>query len=778
MGDRERYVGRSTPRIEDARLVTGRARWVENLGVEGALYLGVVRSPIAHARLEHVDVTPALDVPGVVAAYAAADLAEVWHAPLPGGTVGDGPVPEHWPLATDRVRHVGEPVAVVVARSAAAAVDGGEYVDVDYEPLPALPDVEVALGADTLIHEGFEDNIAFRFEGEPQGDLDAAFAGAEVTIERRYVQPRLIATSLEPRSVLAVPDPAGGLALYTSTQVPHRIRQYVAASLGLDEREVRVAAYDVGGGFGAKMNPYPEDLLCAAIALRLSRPVRWTATRSEEMQTTNHGRGQVQRIAVAARSDGTLLGLQADITADCGAYLMLLTAGVPMAGSRMLPGCYRWPAFRFSATGVFTNATPTDAYRGAGRPEATFAVERAIEDLAAELGLDPAEVRRRNMPAPEEFPFTTISGLSYDSGDYGTALDRALTAIAYDEVRAEQAGRRETDERIQIGIGLCSYVEICGFGPGTPESGGVRVRADGTVEVSTGLGPSGQGTATSLAQLTADELGVAPADVTVIHGDTAVIPIGTGSFGSRAMSVGGSAVHLTALEVAERARRIAAHLLEAAEEDVEVADGRLAIRGSPDTSVSLAQVATAAAKGNVPEGTPLGLEASMHYQPEGLTFPFGTHACVLEVDTQTGAVAIRRYVAVDDVGNVLNPALLDGQRHGGIAQGIAQALYEAAAYDEYGNLQTASLIDYLVPGAPDLPHYELDHTVTPSPHNPLGVKGAGEAGAIGAPPAVVNAVVDALRHLGVVDVEMPCTPERVWRAVQARGQRRPRRTSS
>jgi aerobic carbon-monoxide dehydrogenase large subunit len=772
MSDRERYVGRSTPRIEDARLVTGRARWVENLAVEGALYLGVVRSPIAHARLKQVDVTPALDVPGVVAAYAAADLAEVWHAPLPGGTVGDGPVPDHWPLAMERVRHVGEPVAVVVARSAAAAVDGVEYVDVDYEPLPALPDVEVALGADTLIHEGFEDNVAFRVEGEPQGDLDAAFAEAEVTIERRYVQPRLVAMSLEPRSVLAVPEPAGGLALYTSTQVPHRIRDYVAASLGLDEHEVRVAAYDVGGGFGVKMNPYPEDLLCAAIALRLARPVRWTATRSEEMQTTNHGRGQVQRIAVAARSDGTLLGLQADITANCGAYLMLLTAGVPMVSSRMLPGCYRWPAFRFSVTGVFTNATPTDAYRGAGRPEATFAVERAIEDLAAELGLDPAEVRRRNMPAPEEFPFPTISGLSYDSGDYGAALDRALTAIAYGEVRAEQAVRRSADQRIQLGIGLCSYVEICGFGPGTPESGAVRVRTDGKVEVSTGLGPTGQGTATSLAQLTADELGVAPADVTVIHGDTAVIPIGTGSFGSRAMSVGGSAVHLTALEVAERARRIAAHLLEAAEEDVELADGRLAIQGSPDTSVSLAQVATAAAKGNVPEGTPLGLEASMHYQPEGLTFPFGTHACVLEVDTQTGAVAIRQYVAVDDVGNVLNPALLDGQRHGGIAQGIAQALYEAVAYDEYGNLQTASLIDYLVPGAPDIPHYELDHTVTPSPHNPLGVKGAGEAGAIGAPPAVVNAVVDALRHLGVVDVEMPCTPERVWRAVQARDQPR------
>ena len=771
MSDQPKHVGRSTPRIEDDRLVTGRARWVENLRVEGALHLGVVRSPLAHAVLERVDVTAARDVPGVIAAYAADDLADVWHAPLPGGTVGGGSVPDHWPLATDRVRHVGEPVAVVVAESAAAAADGVEYIDVDYEPLPAAPDVETALGSDTLLHDGFEDNVAFRHEGEDRGDVDAAFAEADVTIERRYVQQRLIPTSLEPRSVLAVPEPAGGLALYTSTQVTHRIRKHVAESLGLDERDVRVAAFDVGGAFGAKMNPYPEDLLCAALALRLSRPVRWTATRSEEMQTTNHGRGQVQRIKVAARSDGTLLGMQADITADCGAYLMLLTAGVPMAGRRMLPGCYRWPAFRFSATGVFTNATPTDAYRGAGRPEATFGVERVIEDLAAELGMDPAEVRRRNMPAPEEFPFTNIAGLEYDSGDYGTALDRALEAVDYDAVRAEQDERRGNGERVLLGVGLSSYVEICGFGPGTPESGGVRVRADGRVEVTTGLGPSGQGTATSLAQLTADELGVEPAEVTVLHGDTAAIPMGTGSFGSRAMSVGGTAVRLTAMEVADKARRIAAHLLEAAAEDIEVADGHLTVRGSPEATVSLAQVAAAAAKGNVPEGMTPGLEASTQYQPDGLTIPFGAHACVVEVDVETGVVAIRRFVAVDDVGTVLNPAVLDGQRHGGIAQGIAQALYEGVEYDQDGNLQTATLIDYLVPTAPDLPHYELDRTITPSPHNPLGVKGAGEAGAIGAPPAVVNAVVDALRHLGVDDVEMPCTPERVWRAVG--GQRPP-----
>ncbi len=767
MNEQQGHVGRSTPRIEDQRLVTGRARWVDNLRVEGQLYLGVVRSPIAHAVLRKVDVAPALEAPGVVAAYSALDLADAWHAPLPGGTVGKADVPDHWPLATDRVRHVGEPVAVVVADSAAAAADGVEFVDIDYEPLPAVTDVEAAQNRDTRIHDGFEDNVAFRYQGRPRGDVDAAFAQADVVIERRYVQQRLVPTPLEPRSVLAVPEPAGGLVLYTSTQVPHRIRRHLADCLDMDEREVRVVALDVGGGFGAKMNPYPEDLLCAALALRLSRPVRWTASRSEDMQTTNHGRGQVQNVAVAAQADGTLLGLRADITADCGAYLMLLTAGVPMAGRRMLPGCYRWQAFQFTATGLFTNATPTDAYRGAGRPEATFAVERVIDDLAAELGMDPAELRRRNLPAPEEFPFTNIAGLEYDSGDYGAALDRALELVDYDTVRVEQRDRRERGDRLLLGVGLSSYVEICGFGPGTPESGGVRVRADGRVEVSTGLGPTGQGTATSLAQLTADELGVEPTEVTVIHGDTAAVPTGTGSFGSRAMSVGGSAVHITARQVADKARRVAAHLLEAAAEDIVVADGQLTVRGSPDAAVSLAQVAAAAARGDVPEGMTPGLEASTQYQPDGLTIPFGAHACVVEVDTETGLVSIRRFVAVDDVGRVLNPAVLDGQRHGGIAQGIAQALYEGVEYDEDGNLQTSSLIDYVVPGAPDLPHYELDRTVTPSPHNPLGVKGAGEAGAIGAPPAVVNAVVDALRHLGIDDVEMPCTPERIWRAVQA-----------
>ncbi len=770
---RQRHVGSSTPRIEDARLVTGRARWTENLPAAGAVYLGVVRSPLAHGRVVSVDTSAALDQPGVVGAFTAADLADEWHAPLPADNLGDSPTPDHWPLAVDRVRYVGEPVAVVVATSRQAVADAIEFVDVDFDLLPAVADVAAAASADTLLHDGFDDNVAFHYEGKPRGDVDAAFDAAEVVIRRRYVQPRLVPTSLEPRSVLAMTEPTGGLVVYTSTQVPHAVRGDLAHVLGLDESDIRVVAPDVGGGFGAKLNLYPEDLLCATLARRLHRPVRWTGTRTEEMLTTNHGRGQVQEVEVAARRDGTLLGLRARITADCGAYLLDGTVETPMSGRKMFPGCYRWEGYRFACVGKFTTLTPTDAYRGAGRPEATYGVERAVDDLAAELELDPAEVRRRNFPAPDEFPFTTLGGHTYDSGDYGASLDRALEMVAYDEVRAEQARRRDAGDPVQIGVGLSTYVEVCGFGPGDPETGSVRVRADGRVEVATGLAPTGQGTATSLAQLAADALGVDPASVLVVHGDTARVPVGAGTYGSRSMPVGAQAIESAAGAVADKARQIAAHLLEAAVEDVEVQEGGFAIRGAPDTAVTLSEVADAAAAGNVPEGMPPGLEAATSFQPSGLTFPFGAHACVVEVDTQTGATRIRDFVAVDDVGNVVNPQLLDGQRHGGIAQGIAQALYEAAAYDEDGNPLTATLIDYLVPTAPDLPDYDLARTVTPTPYNTLGVKGAGEAGAIGAPPAVVNAIVDAVRHLGVDDVDMPCTPQRVWEAIQHAGGRDP-----
>jgi aerobic carbon-monoxide dehydrogenase large subunit len=761
------HVGQPTTRIEDARLVTGAARWTDSLPAAGALHLGVARAPLPHGRIRRVDVAAARAAPGVVAAYTAADLASLWHAPLPARNLRGLFVPDRWPLATDRVRHSGMGVAAVVAATRAAASDALEHIDVDYEPLPAVPNIASALAAGTLVHDEAPGNVAFRYEGKPSGDLDAALAAADVVLERRYVQQRLVPAPLETRAVLAVPDPLGGVTLYTSTQVPHTVREHLARCLGRDEREVRVVAPDVGGAFGAKLNVYPEELLCAGLALHLGRPVRWAATRSEDVQTTNHGRGQVQDITVAARADGTLLGLRVHVTADCGGYLLDDTVGTPMSGRRMFPGCYRWPAYHFTLTGVYTTATPTDAYRGAGRPEATFGVERALDDLAAALRLDPADLRRRNFPAPEEFPFANAGGYTYDSGDYEPALDAALTAVDYKAVRAEQADRRASGATRLLGIGLSSYVEVCGFGPGDPELGAVSVRDDGAVEVRSGLAPSGQGTATSLAQIVADELGVAPAAVTVVFGDTALVPVGSGTSGSRSMPVGAPAVLLAARAVADKARRVAAHLLEAAPDDVVIADGRFGVRGSPDAAVSLAQVAAAAGDGDVPADLAPGLEASTRYQPHGLTFPFGTHACVVEVDTETGAVALLRFVAVDDVGSVVNPLLLDGQRHGGIAQGIAQALYEGVVYDADGNLQTATLTDYLAPTAPDLPAFELARTTTPSPHNPLGVKGAGEAGAIGAPPAVVNAVVDAVRHLGVDDVEMPCTPRRVWAALRA-----------
>ncbi len=764
--DRGPHVGRATPRIEDARLVTGQGHFTDNLQVTGVLHLAVLRSPLAHARIEHVDASSALGQPGVVAAFSAADLAGTWARPLPAGGPRGTYLPEHWPLAVDKVRHVGDPVAVVVATDRYAAADALEFIDVDYEPLDAVASVEEAQQRAVRVHDGAEGNVAFRYEGKPLGDVEAAFAQADVVVERRYVQQRLAPSALEPRTTLAVPDPSGGLVLYTSTQVPHEVRGHVARILGVDPQTVRVVARDVGGGFGAKLNPYPEDLLCAALALRLERPVRWAGTRSEEFQSTNHGRGQVQDAAAAARADGTLLGLRVQVTADCGAYLMTGTAATPLMGRRMFPGCYRWQAYRFDGTGLFTNATPTDAYRGAGRPEATFGVERVLDDLAAALGLDPAELRRRNFPAAGEFPFPSVGGYAYDSGDYAAALDVALAAVGYEALRAEQARRRDAGAPRLLGIGLSSYVEVCGFGPGNGETGGLRVERDGRVRVFSGLTPQGQGTATSLAQIAADALGLTPGAVDVIHSDTALVPVGSGTYGSRSMPVGAQAVRVAAGEVATQARRVAAHLLEAAADDIEVTAGGFAVRGSPDAALTLAEVAAAAWKGNVPDGMPPALEASTRYQPDGLTFPFGTHVAVVEVDTDTGAVRVVRFVAVDDVGTVINPLVLDGQRHGGLAQGIAQALYESVDYDEAGNLVSGTFIDYLTPTAPDLPPYELHATVTPSPANPMGVKGVGEAGAIGATPAVVNAVVDALRHLGVDDVAMPCTPQRVWRALQ------------
>lgn len=772
-----RHVGRGTLRTEDARFVTGSARWTDAIaaGSEtvagggpsagGALRLGVVRSPLAHGRIARVDLEAARAHPAVVLALSGRDLHDVWRACLPVRAPAGAHVADQPPVAVDTVRYVGEPVAAVVVDDPYAVDDAMELVDVRYEPLPAVPFTPSPDGDGpdgVRLHAEAERNVAYRYDGLEVGNVDAALADADVVMRRRYAQPRVVAASMEPRAVLAEPTPAGNLVVHISTQVPHRIRDMVALVLGLDAERVRVVAPDVGGGFGAKLDCYPEDLLCAAIALRLRRPVRWTATRTEDFQGTHHGRGQVRDVAIGARLDGTLVALDVHVTGDCGAYISRAGANVHLNSEKLSPGCYRWQGYRFRATGRFSTAVPTAPYRGAGRPEAVFGAERAMDDLAALLGMDPAELRRRNFPSPDAFPFPSVGGLTFDSGDYAAALERALEAVDYAGWREAQAQRREAGATRRIGIGLACWIDRCGSGPGLGEHGAVEIDGSGLVTVRTGLGPSGQGTATSLAQIVADTFGLDPARIRVVHGDTAEVPDGRGTFGSRSMAVGAIAVRDAAQEVARLAREVAAELLEAAEADLDVDDGRVAVRGTPGAAVSLAQVA-AAARGGVVPGI-AGLAAASAYEPDGLTFPFGTVVVVVDVDTETGAVAVLRVVGVNDCGNVVNPTLVDGQLHGGLAQGLAQALYEEAVHDEDGNLLTASFVDYLMPGAPDVPTFELLRTVTPS-GNALGVKGVGEAGAIAAPPAVVNAVVDALRDLGVDDVAMPCTPERVWRAI-------------
>ena len=763
-GEEARYVGRAVPRVEDERFLQGRARWTGNLGPPGVLHLGVVRSPLAHARIAGVDLAPVLEVPGVVAAFAGHEL-RPWFVETMGVIAPEGAhTPQRCPVAVDFVRFVGEPVAVVVAESAAIAQDAVDLVDVDYDPLPAVPTIDSALADERLVHEEVGTNVAYRYEGARAGELAAVLSDADVVVRRTYDIPRLMGVALEPRASLAEPQGDGRLVVHTSTQVPHRIRDSIAMVLGIDPDKLRVVAPDVGGGFGPKLECYPEDLLCAALADRLERAVAFTATRGEDLQSTQHGRGMRYEVTVGARSDGTLLALHLQVTGDCGAYLSRVGAQIHLNGDRVGPGCYPWEAFWFDATGVFTTTLPTGAYRGAGRPEAAYALERAVDALAHQLGMDPAELRRRNLPGADRFPFASISGFTFQHGDFLAGLEGVLEAVDYDHWRGEQRRRIANGSTTLIGIGLSTFMDRCGTGPGIAEHGAVRVHADGRVHVRTGLGPTGQGTATSLAQIVADTLHVDIGDVEVVHGDTGAVPNGTGTFGSRSMSVGGVAVAMAAHEVLDRARQALAHLLEASEDDIDVVDRQLAVRGHPDTRHTLAQVAAAIEDGEVAGLTELS--ATSEFEPDSFTFPSGAYAVVVEVDRETGRVDILRFVALDDCGEAINPSLLQGQIQGGVAQGIAQALYEAVVYDENGNLVTGSLVDYLVPTAPDLPSIETHRLVTPGP-NLLRTKGAGESGTIGAPPAVVNAVVDALRHLGVDDVAMPCTPERIWQALRA-----------
>lgn len=774
-------IGQPIRRKEDARLLTGATNWTDNIQLPGALHMVFVRSPHAHAKITRVDLAAARAMPGVVAAYSADDLGDTNPKVICVWAVVEGTVmPEFPALASGEVHYAGDIVAVVLATDRYVAADAADAVEVGYEPLPAVIDMEAALaeGAD-LVHADKGSNECFT-KHYARGDWEKAAADADLVVERRFVNQRLIPSPMEPRAVVAAPmGTSGELTIWTATQIPHVLRVLLTLTTGIPENRLRVIAPDVGGGFGAKLQMYREEQLCVAIANKLGRPVKWTETRTENMVATHHGRDQIQYIDMAVNRDGTILGMRVRLLANMGGYLQLLTPGIPLLGQTMFNGIYKMDAYDFTCTGVFTTTTPTDAYRGAGRPEATFAIERIVDEVAAELGMDPMELRRKNWIPHDEFPYETIGGETYDSGNYEAATARAMELFDYDGLRAEQRRRRESKDPVQLGIGISTFTEMCGLAPsrwlaemgyaaGGWEHCTIRVLPTGKVELVTGTSPHGQGHETAWSQIASDTLGIPVDDIEVLHGDTRSSPYGMDTYGSRSLAVGGVAIKQAADAVVAKARKIAAHMLEASADDLEFVDGSFRVKGDPEQSKAIQAVAWEAfTSHDLPGGIDPTLYGASTVDPQVFSYPHGTHLCAIEVDTETGRPTIRKYVAVDDIGVQVNPMIVEGQIHGGLAQGIAQALWEGAAYDEDGNLITASLADYLLPTAMDVPEYVTARTVTPSTTNALGTKGVGEAGTIASTPAVVNAVVDAVRHLGVQDVPMPCTPQTVWRALQA-----------
>jgi aerobic carbon-monoxide dehydrogenase large subunit len=766
-------IGMSPLRKEDAEHITGQARFVDDIAFPGMLYLAFARSTHAHAKLSSVDVSGALEVPGVVAAFTAADLEFQGGVPCGSNPTGDANLPPRPIIATDRVRMVGEPIAVVAAESRYAAVDGAAAVVAEYEPLTVVTGVEEARadGAPQL-HDEAPGNLCCTIAFDT-GGFDAGVAGAAVVVKQRLVNQRLTPVPIEPRGVVAQFQPSTGeVTLYTSTQVPHFVKTFVSVVNGTSEAKVRVIAPDVGGGFGSKLNTYAEEYASVAVSKALGGPwVKWIEGRSEAMLATVHGRDHVQDLELYADAEGRILGLKVHILANMGAYLQLLGPSIPHLTLFMAPGLYVIPNYACTVECVFTNTTPTDAYRGAGRPEATHLIERLMDILARRVGADPAEIRRKNFA--RDFPYTSPLGLAYDSGDYDKPLDRALELVGYEELRRKQAEARA--EGRLVGIGLSTYVEICGLAPSAVtkaigisapgwESSTVRVHPTGKVTVITGTSPHGQGHATTWSQIVETELGVPFDDVEVIHGDTAFAPYGLGTYGSRSLAVGGTALFRSLGKVREKAKLIAAHQLEIDPDDLDFADGRFSVKGSPDRGMTIAEVIGAAwTADNLPEGVEPGLEETTFHDPPNFTFPFGCHVCVVEVDRETGRVTIERYLAVDDCGRVVNPMIVDGQVHGGVAQSIAQALFEETVYDEDGQLLTGNLVEYMIPSAVEIPPIETARTETPTPVNPLGAKGIGEAGTIAASAAVVNAVCDAL---DVDHLDMPLQPERVWKALR------------
>jgi aerobic carbon-monoxide dehydrogenase large subunit len=765
-----RMMGARVKRKEDPRLITGSSTYVDDLRIQGMGHVGILRSIYGHAKINGIDTSAAKALPGVIAVYTGAEF-KGFTGPLPhgGGEGGGGPRGmvgiQTWPLETDRVRHVGQAIAVVVAESRYIARDALDLIEVDYEPLPAVTDMEAALepGA-PQIYDEVPGNLVFTWN-HSAGEPDKAFAEAEIVVTRKMNNQRVAGLPMESRAVLAQPDAlSGGLLVYTSTQNPHSVRQQIARCLGMSDIDIRVIAPEVGGGFGVKISSYPEEMIVAALARELKIPVKWMETRTENLATTHHVRGQWTTISLAAKRDGTIDGLRLRVLTDVGGYPR--AAGVAMSTGRLIAGVYRFQHVDLEIKGAYTNTMPTGAYRGAGRPEAAYYIERIVDVLAAELGMDPIVLRRKNFIPPDAFPYQTPAGPKYDSGEYDKPLIKALELSRYDDLIAEQRRRRENPQcgDRYLGIGLATFTEICGFGPF--DSASVRVEPSGRVTVATGISPHGQGQETTFAQIVADELGVSMDDVIVVHGDTARTPAGQGTMGSRGLVVGGSALVMSLNQIKEKVRKIVAHKLEANVEDIDFTEGKFGVKGARQQALSLKEIAAIAYSGTMPVEIGTGLEATDFFAPPGTTFPFGADVVAVEIDPDTGEVQVVRYVAVDDCGRVISPLLVDGQVHGGLAQGIGQALWEEVVYDDEGQLITGSLMDYAIPRAEDFPWFQTDRTETPSPLNPLGAKGIGELATIGSTPAIVNAVVDALSPFGITHMDMPLRPERVWKAIR------------
>jgi len=793
----KRWVGGGVLRKEDPELLTGQGRYVDDIALPGMLWLAFVRSPVARADIASIDTAAAKELPGVRAVFTGQELAEEWAAAMPCAwpiadrTMPDEPsadarIPDHWPVAKDRVNFMGEIVAVVVADSREQAADAIEAVEVDYDELPVVTDMmEAITGSAPVIHDSLGTNKAYTWL-LTNGDVDKVFAEAPVVVKERYYHPRLIPNAIEPRGVVVQPIPAQGeYTIWSATQIPHILKVLLALTLNISEGKVRVVAPDVGGGFGSKLNVYAEECVALAVARRLGVPVKWTEERSEGYLATIHGRDVIQDMEVAATEEGKTLGFRVKLYADFGAYMQLVTPGIPILGAWLYHGVYEGLAYSFEANGVFTNKTPTDAYRGAGRPEATYAVERVMDALARRVGKDPAEIREMNFIPPFDEAREVLCGLSFDSGNYHATLEKAKQLVGYDRLRSEQQANDGRRNGKLLGVGISTYIEMCGlapsqilaavkYGAGGWEAATIRCHPTGKVTVITGTSPHGQGHETTWSQITADALGVDPDDVDVLHGDTAVSALGMDSYGSRSASVGAEALYQAAEKIRAKARTIAAHELEVAEEDLEWKDGKFQVTGAPDRAKTIPEVAFSAWTAHaLPAEVEPGLEATAVFDPPNFTFPSGAHICVVEVDPETGSTRIDKYVAVDDCGTVINPMIVDGQVMGGVAQGISEALYEEALYDENGTLLTGNMSTYRVPSAAELPGFTLDRESTPSTTNHLGIKGIGEAGTIASPPAVLNAVADALRYVGVEFIDLPASAERVWRAVQEAAGRAP-----